>query len=285
MPLKRREKRNPPHRRVRERSERTRRRKSKRVGEEMSQDNPQSPMRVSDNPKLDPKDLILAEFNYIASNVFQANEDRARVSSYYFVTAAAVVAAILGSNLQNGSTWIYSGFMLLFAVLSLIGYFTVLQLARLRIAWRESADAMNRVVKYYVDHSTDLQVEQALVWFRRDEKLPAQGRAESVSFLLALSVVVADFGTTLVAVVYGGQGFLAFLQHRALMVQSELSNILLIIVAFVLGYVYARFQIRAYFEWVHREPADQHKTQLEQFLVKIKLMPVIEHTDSGRATR
>ena len=36
---------------------------------------------------LDVNDILIAEFNYIASTAFQANEDRARVSNYYLMTA------------------------------------------------------------------------------------------------------------------------------------------------------------------------------------------------------
>jgi len=32
---------------------------------------------------LDPNEILVAEFNYIASTAFQTNEDRARVSNYY----------------------------------------------------------------------------------------------------------------------------------------------------------------------------------------------------------
>jgi len=31
-------------------------------------------------------DFLVAEFNYIANAAFQANEDRARVSQFFFVT-------------------------------------------------------------------------------------------------------------------------------------------------------------------------------------------------------
>jgi hypothetical protein len=34
-----------------------------------------------DHPKLDPYAILIAEFQYIAQTAFQANEDRARVSS------------------------------------------------------------------------------------------------------------------------------------------------------------------------------------------------------------
>jgi hypothetical protein len=226
--------------------------------------------------KLDPKDLLIAEFEYIAGYASQANEDRARVSSYYFVTAAAAVAAILGTNLQNGSVWIYLGLMLLFAVLSFIGYCTVLQLARLRVAWRDSADAMNRVVECYLDKLTDSQVEKALVWFKRKEKLPAEGRVESMAFLLALSVIGADSVTTIVAFIYAGQGVIAFVGHHWDPFLWWV-NIPLAIVAIIPGYFYARFQIHEYFECVRRQPTDAKTSFLEQTLRRLRLL---QATDS-----
>jgi hypothetical protein len=36
--------------------------------------------------ELPANDLLVAEFNYIANAAFQANEDRARVSQFFFVT-------------------------------------------------------------------------------------------------------------------------------------------------------------------------------------------------------
>ncbi len=50
---------------------------------------------MADKPKLNVEDILKAEFEYIAHTAFQANEDRARVSSFYFVSVGSVVAAIL----------------------------------------------------------------------------------------------------------------------------------------------------------------------------------------------
>src|SRR5512136_929916 len=96
------------------------------------------------NANLDPNDILIAEYNYIAQTAFQANEDRARVSNYYFVTAAAVIGAILSAKLEAGSApGVYFGFSGLFFILSLVGLTILLQLARLRTAWQDSARAMN----------------------------------------------------------------------------------------------------------------------------------------------
>ena len=48
-----------------------------------------------DHRPLDVNEILVAEFEYIATTAFQANGDRARVSNYYLMTAGAAVAAIL----------------------------------------------------------------------------------------------------------------------------------------------------------------------------------------------
>jgi hypothetical protein len=48
-------------------------------------------------PKLNSDEILKAEYTYIANTVFQANEDRSRVASFYFVTVGSLVAAILGT--------------------------------------------------------------------------------------------------------------------------------------------------------------------------------------------
>ena len=42
---------------------------------------------LPDQRPLDVNEILIAEFNYIANTAFQANEDRARVSNYYLMTA------------------------------------------------------------------------------------------------------------------------------------------------------------------------------------------------------
>jgi len=51
-----------------------------------------------DQESLDVNEILVTEFEYIAATAFQANEDRARVSNYYLMTAGAAVAAILGPS-------------------------------------------------------------------------------------------------------------------------------------------------------------------------------------------
>ena len=53
--------------------------------------------RHAAKPKLNPDEILKAEYNYIASTVFQANEDRSRVASFYLVSVGSLVAAILSA--------------------------------------------------------------------------------------------------------------------------------------------------------------------------------------------
>ena len=47
---------------------------------------------------LNPENLFAAEYEYISNTVFQANEDRSRIASFYFVSVGSIVAAILGTQ-------------------------------------------------------------------------------------------------------------------------------------------------------------------------------------------
>jgi hypothetical protein len=153
--------------------------------------------------QLDLNVILNAEFQYIAQTAFQANEDRARVSNYYFVTTVAAVAAIVGSKIEGAFTsGVYLGFSVLFAVLSVVGLITVLQLARLRTAWTESVKAMNFIKQYYVDNIHDLNTEQAFAWTMNS--IPPINKRKSIAFLLAVSIMIVDAVTFTTSSVYLG---------------------------------------------------------------------------------
>ncbi len=135
--------------------------------------------------KPEPDEILKAEYNYIATTVFQANEDRSRVASFYFVTVGSLVAAILSSifsadDLKNVS-FAFSG---LFAVLTALGALTLAQLARLRAAWHKSVQAMNRIKDYYIEHSPE--IESAFKW--RLKSLPPTDKPNSIANLMSIEI-------------------------------------------------------------------------------------------------
>jgi Na+/melibiose symporter-like transporter len=136
-------------------------------------------------PKLNNDEILKAEYNYIANTVFQANEDRSRVASFYFVSVGSLVAAILSSlfsvdNLKN----IALAFSGLFFVLTILGALTLAQLARLRAAWHESVQAMNQIKDFYIEHNKE--IEPAFKW--RLKTLPSTDKPFSIANLMAVEV-------------------------------------------------------------------------------------------------
>jgi MFS family permease len=136
-------------------------------------------------PKLNTDEILKAEYEYIATTIFQANEDRSRVASFYFVSVGSLVAAILSAifsvnDLKNVSL-AFSG---LFVILTILGAVTLAQLARLRAAWHESVEALNEIKDYYIKHNKE--IEPAFKW--RLKTLPPTDKPYSIANLMAVEV-------------------------------------------------------------------------------------------------
>jgi hypothetical protein len=157
-------------------------------------------MEDPSKPALDPNAVLTAEFNYIAQTAFQANEDRARVTSFYLITLASFVAAILGAQFEKLSVpQVYYAFVVLFAVLALASFLTVLQLARLRQAWFSSVAALNHLKNYCVKQSPGMNLGDAFAW--NVDTTPDKFKPWSLGFMLALQTSVlggVSVGATLV---------------------------------------------------------------------------------------
>lgn len=92
-----------------------------------------------------------------------------------------------------------------FLVLSFFGVLTLLQLARLRLAWYEAAQAMNQIKNFYLAHFPEL--EAAFRW--REATLPLPWKADSLSFYMALEVSLVT-GMTFAAAMFFFQYGLRF---------------------------------------------------------------------------
>ena len=169
-----------------------------------------------DSP-LDPDALLQSEFAYVAQSAFQANEDRARVTTFYLVNLGSFTAALYssqqGSAIQSDTAVLFAG---LFLVLSITGVLTILQLVRLREAWFESVAAMNQIKEYYRVHFPSLKLEQALRW--QKNSIPAAYKPWSVSYLLVLQVALLSGVSLGAAVYYFGMMFQYSLWLGALLV-------------------------------------------------------------------
>lgn len=132
-------------------------------------------------------ELLAAEFNYIAQTAAQANEDRGRVSSFYLIAVGSLLAALFGTqifNLGQIDRTVQLMFSGLFAMLTLLGMSTVMQLAQLRSAWYESVRAMNQLKDFAMKQSP--QLVDAFRW--KTNTIPDKYKKGSVSYYQALEV-------------------------------------------------------------------------------------------------
>lgn len=144
-------------------------------------------------------DLLAAEYQYIAQTASQANEDRARVSSFYLIAVGSLLAALFGTQLFNSNSRspeisiIFGG---LFSLLTLLGLSTIMQLARLRAAWHESMLAMNQIKDFMISQNSELS--RAFRW--KTDTLPSRYKINSVSYYQAVEVALIAglmFGTAI----------------------------------------------------------------------------------------
>jgi hypothetical protein len=151
-------------------------------------------------PKKPNHDEILrAEFDYIAQTAFQANEDRARVSSFYFIAVGSIVATIFGAQFATDSLkGIAIPLFILFLAMTGLGALTIAQLARLRAAWHESAEAMNKIKDYYIKQ--DKEIESAFKW--RVKSIPPTDKPYSIANLMAIEVALLSSLTSAAALYF-----------------------------------------------------------------------------------
>lgn len=133
--------------------------------------------------------FLAAEYNYIAQTATQANEDRARVSSFYLISVGSLFATMFGTQLFDPGFYSKSVNLMftgLFILLTLLGTSTIMQLARLRAAWHESALAMNQIKEFILSQNKDLA--RAFRW--TNSTLPHKYKTSSVSYYQAFEVAL-----------------------------------------------------------------------------------------------
>ena len=150
-------------------------------------------------PKLKVDEILKAEYEYIATTIFQANEDRSRVASFYFLSVGSLVAAILSAIFSvNDLKNVSFAFFGLFVVLTILGAVTLAQLARLRAAWHESVEAMNEIKDFYIKHNKE--IEPAFKW--RLKTLPPTDKPFSIANLMAVEVSLLSAITSVASVYF-----------------------------------------------------------------------------------
>ena len=164
-------------------------------------------------PPTELDELLAAEYDYIAQTAAQANEDRARVSSFYLIAVGSLVAALFGTQFFDEGSFNASAkimFSGLFFLLTMLGISTIMQLARLRAAWYESMMAMNQMKDFAITQRPELA--GAFRW--KTSTLPSKYKPSSVSYYQAIEVSLIG-GLVFATAVFFLQ--LAFLPDNAIL--------------------------------------------------------------------
>ena len=138
-------------------------------------------------PRVELDELLASEYEYITHTANQANEDRARVASFYLIAVGSLVAALFGTQLFDVDKFTQSVkvmFSGLFVLLTLLGTSTIMQLARLRGAWYEAMQAMNQIKDFAMKQNPELT--DAFRWTK--DTLPPKYKKGSVSYFQAVEV-------------------------------------------------------------------------------------------------
>lgn len=145
--------------------------------------------------KLDPNNILMAEFEYASQTAHQANEDRGKVFELFLANIVTLVsAAALPSffNVDNKAIFIF-----VFIGLFMFGIITLFQLTKTRIAWRSSIIAMNQIKDFYIKHNEGL--EKAFKW--RASSIPSGNSKWSIIFAQSISIMVLN-SLNVVLVIY-----------------------------------------------------------------------------------
>ena len=160
-------------------------------------------MPKSKSQPIPADEFLTEEYEYIAQTAAQANEDRARISSFYLIAVGSLIATIFGTQFfdpdffTQSVKFMFSG---IFLLLTLMGTSTIVQLAKLRAAWYESMLAMNQLKEFMISQNKD--ISKALRWTSRT--LPPKYKRSSISFYQAREAAILS-GVTFIAAVHFAQ--------------------------------------------------------------------------------
>jgi hypothetical protein len=143
------------------------------------------------NNKLDAslkiENMLLEEFNYVGVTAYQAIEDRARISSFYYILVGVLASGLAAIYQLSGGTHNVPLFLIaiLLVVGALISICFFVTLIRLRQAYKESLISMNVIKEFYIEQFKQQipAIEQAFRW--RLHTMPKGERIGSVTFMIA----------------------------------------------------------------------------------------------------
>ena len=141
---------------------------------------------------LDPSDILNWEFEYARTTASEAMQDRHTMVNFYLLAVGVVasgVVAVLGKDTDLPKA---AGTVLLWLVCG-VGWLYFLKLIRFRQAWHDSAQAMNQIKEFYIQHAKEFDQDTLRSAFRwQAQTLPAPDKPWTAFFYSAMLIGFLD---------------------------------------------------------------------------------------------
>ena len=149
---------------------------------------------------LSASDILDWEFEYARTTASEAMQDRHTMVNFYLLVAGILVSGVVALLGQDAGFPEATGTVLLWLLCG-IGWLYFLKIIRLRQAWHDSAQTMNQIKEFYIQHTEEFDPDVLRTAFRwQAQTLPAPDKPWTVFFYSGLLIGLLDS----VAYVAGG---------------------------------------------------------------------------------
>lgn len=153
-----------------------------------------NPSKKRSRSRLDPNEILIAEFEYARETAAQAMNDRHIMVNYYLLIVGIGFTAITGliNVIKDGMAHLNLDIPLTLAFILFtvygIGVLFLLKLVRLRQAWHHSARAMNQIKDFYDQKLPRFELSRrAFLW--SSQTLPGPQKKYTIFFFSALLII------------------------------------------------------------------------------------------------
>ena len=205
-----------------------------------------APAPLSPNQKhLDASDILGLEFEYARTTASEAMQDRHTMINFYLLAVGVMASGVVAVLGQDTDLPRAAGTLLLWLLCG-VGWLYFLKLIRLRQAWHGSAQAMNRIKDFYLQHVKNFETDvlrEAFLW--KTETLPPPDKPWTVFFYSAMLIAFLD------SVAYVAGGALLDLGDTGSSLWPALGPLALF------GLVFFAFHVWLYFAFLKPEPSSE----------------------------
>ena len=141
---------------------------------------------------LNSADIFGWEFEYARFTASEAMHDRHTMVNFYLLAFGVIATGVLAIVSREADLPQSIGTLLLW-ILCAVGWLYFLKIIRLRQAWHESAQAMNHIKEFFIQHDEHFdpdELRSAFLW--QAHTLPSRDKPWTLFFYSALLIALLD---------------------------------------------------------------------------------------------